>query len=104
MKITPKKIFQFVEGNLKMLGDRMHLLPKHEREQVLYRSMVCKDDCMEYEYCTYCGCSIPGKLYVKESCNGGERFPDLMGAEAWENFKKEKNIDIQGDIYIKPGE
>ena len=46
MKITPKKIFQFIEGNLKLLGDRMHLLPAHEREQVFYRSEICKNDCM----------------------------------------------------------
>jgi len=98
MKITPKKVFQFIEGNLKMLGDKMHLLPKHEREQVLYRSLVCKDDCMEYGYCVYCGCSVPGKMYVKKSCNGGERFPNLMSASDWEKFKLEKNIEIEGDI------
>lgn len=98
MKITPTKIFQFIEGNLKMLGDKMHLLPKHEREQVLYRSMVCKDDCMEYGYCVYCGCSVPGKMYVKESCNSGDRFPNLMSAPDWEKFKLEKNIEIEGDI------
>lgn len=98
MKITPKKIFQFIEGNLKMLGDHIHLLPKHEREQVLYRSEICKEDCMKYGYCKYCGCSVPGKLYVKESCNAGDRFPNLMGAADWEKFKSEKNIEIHGDI------
>ena len=97
MKITPKKVFQFIEGNLKLLGDRMHLLPAHEKEQVLYRAEVCKNDCMLYEYCTYCGCSIPGKLYVKESCNGGERFPDLMGADAWAEYKAKHNIEIRFD-------
>ena len=98
MKITPKKIFQFIEGNLKLLGDRMHLLPAHEREQVFYRSEICKNDCMIYEYCNYCGCSVPGKLYVTESCNGGERFPDLMGAKEWEKYKQENNIEIKDDL------
>ena len=98
MKITPKKIFQFIEGNLKLLGDRMHLLPAHEREQVFYRSEICKNDCMIYEYCSYCGCSVPGKLYVTESCNGGERFPDLMGAKEWEKYKQENNIEIKDDL------
>ena len=98
MKITPKKIFQFIEGNLKLLGDKMHLLPKHEREQVLYRSMVCKNDCVKLGYCKYCGCSIPGKLYVTTSCNNGERFPDLMGEAGWEKYKTENNIEIHGDI------
>lgn len=98
MKITPKKIFQFIEGNLKMLGDHMHLLPKHEREQVLYRSEICKEDCMTLGYCVYCGCNIPGKLYVTESCNLGERFPDMMSAEEWEKYKLENSIEIHGDI------
>ena len=98
MKITPRKIFHFLEGNLKMLGDYLHILPKHEREQVLYRSEVCRNDCMQYGYCKYCGCSVPGKLYVKESCNGGERFPDLMTEEEWEKFKVENNIEIHGDL------
>jgi hypothetical protein len=41
---------------------------------------------------------VPGKLYVKESCNGGERFPDLMGAKDWEEYKKKNNIKIEGDL------
>lgn len=94
MKITPKKIYQFIEGNLKMLGDKFHLLPAHEKEQVFYRSQICKNDCALYEFCVNCGCSFPGKIYVKESCNGGARFPDLMDAEAWEKFKEENNIKI----------
>lgn len=98
MKITPKKVFQFIEGNLKMLGDQLHLLPKHEREQVLYRSMICKNDCMKYGYCVYCGCSVPGKMYVKTSCNNGERFPNLMGSEEWEKYKTENNIEVHGDV------
>lgn len=93
--ITPKKILQFIEGNLKMLGDQLNLLPEHEREQVLYRSQICKSDCMKLGYCIYCGCDIPGKLYVKESCNGGDRFPDLMNNSQWEEFKSENNIEIQ---------
>jgi hypothetical protein len=44
--------------------------------------------------CAYCGCKVPGKLYVKKSCNKGERFPDLMSTELWEKFKKNNNITI----------
>ena len=93
--ITPKKIFQFIEGNLKMLGDEFGMLPAHEKEQVLYRSEICKNDCVKYGYCVNCGCSIPGKFYVKQSCNDGYRFPDLMGAKEWEEYKREHNITIQ---------
>ncbi len=97
MKITPKKILQFIEGNLKMLGDTFHILPQHEREQVLFRADICKDDCMARGYCRYCGCNVPGKLYVNASCNKGERFPDLMTAAKWEEYKKEHGIEVIGD-------
>ena len=44
---TPKLILQFIEGNLKMLGDKFGTLADHTKEQVLYRSQVCKNDCMK---------------------------------------------------------
>ena len=46
-------------------------------------------------YCEKCGCDYPGKLYVNKSCNNGERFPDLMSAKEWEEFKKQNNINEQ---------
>ena len=94
MKITLKNIKHYIEGNIKMLGDNMHLLPEHEKEQVAYRAMICKDECVRLEYCVYCGCDIPGKLYVKESCNGGERFPDLMNRDDWEKYKLDNGITL----------
>jgi hypothetical protein len=95
MKITLKNIGQFIEGNIKMLGDKMHLLADHEKEQVAYRALICKDECVELGYCVYCGCDIPGKLYVKKSCNGGERFPDLMNKPDWDKFKKDNRIILE---------
>lgn len=95
MKITPKKILQFIEGNIKMLGDTFHLLPEHEKEQVIYRLQICKDECVQLGYCVYCGCSIPGKLYVKKSCNKGDRFPNIMPKADWEDFKKLNNIILE---------
>lgn len=95
MKITLKNIKHYIEGNIKMLGDKMHLLPEHEKEQVAYRAMICKDECVRLEYCVYCGCDIPGKLYVKESCNGGERFPDLMNRDSWEKYKLDNGINLE---------
>ena len=95
--ITPKKIYQFIEGNLKMLGDTFHLLPEHEKEQVAMRAEICKDDCIKVGYCIYCGCDLPGKMYVKASCNGGERFPNLMKRDDWEIYKAQNNIVINGN-------
>lgn len=95
MKITLTNILQFIEGNLKMLGEKIHLLPVHEKEQVAYRSMICKEDCVKNGYCKYCGCDLPGKFYSTYSCNKGELFPDLMSKDEWEKFKKEKGIILE---------
>jgi hypothetical protein len=93
--ITPTKIYQFIEGNLKLLGDQLNLLPNHEKEQVLYRSEICKNDCVKFEYCIMCGCNLPGKFYVSKSCNNGTRFPDLMNKSEWEKYKLDNNIKIR---------
>jgi hypothetical protein len=95
MKITLKKIGQYLEGNLKMFGDKIYLLSDHEKEQVAYRAMICKEECVKLEYCVYCGCDLPGKFYVKESCNGGERFPNLMPKQEWEKYKLENGITLE---------
>lgn len=87
-----KKIFQFIEGNLKLLGDKFDLLSEHQKEQVLYRLEICKNDCLVEKKCLYCGCSFPGKLYVKKSCNNNERFPDMMNSIEWDKYKEEQNI------------
>ena len=86
------KIFQFAQGNIRLLGDEFNLLPKHLKEQVRYRSEICKDECVKYGKCRYCLCDLPGKFYVTESCNKGERFPDLMDEESWMKYKEENNI------------
>jgi len=89
-----RNIFYFIEGHLKRLGDKLNLLPKHEREQVVYRANVCKEDCMTYGYCIFCGCQVPAKMYVKKTCNGGKRFPNIMDSDSWEKFKKDNNINM----------
>lgn len=89
-----KNIFYFIEGHLKRLGDDLNLIPEHQREQVVYRSNICKDDCMKYGYCIFCGCDVPEKMYNKISCNGGKRFPDMMTEDDWEKFKKSNNINL----------
>jgi hypothetical protein len=90
-----KKILQFIEGNLKMLGDEFNLLPDYQKEQVLYRLDICKNDCVKSGVCKYCTCSVPGKLYVSESCNHGARFPNMMDEREWEEYKEENNIKIE---------
>ena len=92
-KITIKNIKSYIEGNSKMFFSNVGLQAQHLQEQVAYRSLICKDTCVAKGYCEKCGCSLPGKFYVEESCNGGEKFPDLMSRVDWEKFKKENNVE-----------
>lgn len=96
--ITWKNIKAFVEGYTKLLGDQFGVLPPHLQEQVAMRAEICKKSCFDGEgnkfgkmRCEHCGCSVPGKLYVKKSCNKGEKFPDLLDKEEWEEFKSKQN-------------
>lgn len=91
-----KKVKQFIEGNLNMLEDDMFGKPQYYKEQILYRASKCQD-CYRIGKCLNCGCSLPGKHYVKESCNNGLRFPDLMEEEDWIKFKEDNNIEIKLD-------
>jgi hypothetical protein len=92
-KITIKNISNFIEGNLKLLGNKFNLLSNHQKEQILYRSMKCQD-CAETGSCKQCGCTLPGRWYSSESCNNNERFPDIMNEENWEQYKKDNNISF----------
>jgi hypothetical protein len=60
-------------------------------EQIAYRKLQCTD-CWEKGKCQHCGCSLPGRWYSTPSCNGGERFPDLMSEENWIKYKQDNNI------------
>ena len=93
-KITLRDILNYAEGNTKKVVDKFDLLPKHKKEQVEWRKSICVNDCMIEGKCKYCGCSVPGKLYVKKSCNGGERFPDMMDELEWDYYKKINKIKI----------
>lgn len=92
-KITLNNIKQYIEGNVQMYFDSLGMKPDWYKEQIAYRMLQCKDDCGISKRCKYCGCDYPGKLYVEESCNNGERFPDLMNKRDWEKFKKDNNIE-----------
>ena len=90
-KITLSNIYNFIEGNTRLFTKSIQ--PEHIKQQIAYRMLLCKDDCMITKECKYCGCDVPGKMYVSKSCNNGDRFPDLMSKVDWEEFKKDKNIE-----------
>ena len=92
MNITLKNISNFIEGNTKIFLSKLGFQPQHIKEQIAYRMLVCEDDCMAHGYCKECDCPVPDKMHVKESCNDGKLFPDLMSKVEWTKFKDENGI------------
>jgi len=91
-KITSQHIFNFIEGNTRMFTDSLGFQPQHIKEQVAYRLLMCKDDCVKDGYCKHCQCPLPNRAYATDSCNKGERFPDLMKKVEWDKYKEENGI------------
>jgi len=101
-KVTLPNIKKFIQGNLRFLGDKLSMLPEHIVEQVEYRASVCYESCYKGNEgrCLECGCNVPGKWYVDESCNDGKKFPDLLSKDEWEEYKiklTKQNIDATND-------
>jgi len=90
-----KNIAHFIEGNAKFYYDKLIGEPQYLREQRLWRLYKCKDDCVVTGECKECGCPVNKKVFQDESCNNGERFPNIMNNEEWEIYKKENNINEQ---------
>lgn len=92
-KITLKNIFSYLEGSSRRILEHLNLQPQHIKEQIAYRRLICKDDCAVSGRCVYCNCEFYGKTSVEESCNKGERFPNLMNRIDWEKYKEENGIN-----------
>jgi hypothetical protein len=84
--ITLENISNFIEGYGKWFID--NLLPRHTKEQILWRASQCPPECYKERKCHYCGCEYPQKLYVKKSCNLDKKLPSLMNEESWNLFKE----------------
>lgn len=82
-----------MKGNSKMFLSKVGFQAEHLKEQVAYEIYLCVKVMCPSGYCQKCYCDLPGKHYVAESCNP-ERFPDLMSAKEWEEFKQ-NNINEQ---------
>lgn len=89
-EITLSNIYNFIEGNTRLFTH--NLQPKHIKEQIAYRMLLCKNDCAKTRKCIKCGCDYPGRVYTTESCNT-DRFPDLMSGLEWIEFKFKNKIN-----------
>ena len=93
-KLTIENIKNYVEGRGNQLLSSIDQKSDSFIEQINHRKSLCVD-CLQEGKCKYCGCQVPGRLYSTTSCNKGERFPDLMPDEQWEEFKKNNNEKFQ---------
>lgn len=92
--LNSKNIKSYIEGNSKYFYNEFIGLPEYIQEQIAYRLNICKDDCVVNGKCIYCQCPPNKKAFVKESCNNGIRFPNLMNKSDWEKFKRKNKIEI----------
>ena len=76
-KITLNNIRNYIDGNTRMHMGKLGLNPAHIQEQIAYRLLTCKDDCVIEGACKVCTCPLPNRAFSKESCNQ-DRFPDLI--------------------------
>lgn len=91
-RITIANIKSYLEGNVRNILHKLNFQPRHIKEQIAYRRLLCANDCALTNKCIYCKCDFEGKTAVKKSCNNGERFPDLMSQPQWEQFKEDNGI------------
>jgi len=91
-KITRSNIYNYLDGNGKMILDKLGLSQPHIKEQVAYRLLVCKDDCVVNGRCKKCTCPLPDRAFSTASCNT-DLFPNLMNEKDWIIFKQANGIE-----------
>ena len=92
-EITLSNIYNYISGNANMILDKAGMVSQAFKEQIAFRHFKCKDDCVKLGKCMHCGCSLPGRFFTTKSCNKGDRFPDLMEDDKWEQYKKDNKIE-----------
>lgn len=91
-KITKSNIYNYLEGNGKLILNKLGLSQPHIKEQVAYRLLMCKDTCVPAGRCRICTCPLPNRAFSTDSCNK-ELFPDLMNEQDWLTFKQANGVE-----------
>lgn len=88
--INPVRWFAFVQGNAFKI-----LVPFHIVEQIVYRSVVCKE-CNQKGKCVGpCGCKTPALFYSYYlSCSEG-RWGPFLNRKNWKAYKEMLEIDFK---------
>lgn len=83
------------EYNWEGVNDNMKL--SHVQEQFIYRMFLVdlsSPQCITTKACRICGCDTPQLFFAKKACEGS-CYPELLNQKDWENYKKEKSINIE---------
>lgn len=72
--------------------------PKHIKEQIIWRRgqvVQMSPECWKEGHCIQCGCEILPKTTADMACeNPPYCYPEMMGKENWEDFKKNNGIKL----------
>ena len=94
-QITKNNIYNYLDGNGKMILNKLGLSQPHIKEQVIHRLhevAVKSPECLN-ENCIVCGCETRSKVWEDRGCTGG-CYPAMKDAEAWQQYKETNNIEI----------
>jgi len=93
---NPTKIKNYLDGK-KIQREGIHLdydeiLPY--AEQLVYRTIVCSK-CKTEGKCIHCDCIQPLAMMTFDHECSMEAYSGMLEAEAWAEYKKEKNINFR---------
>lgn len=93
--MTLNNIKDFVQGYYNYFRNYLddESLPKHVREQALYRAMLCVG-CLNNGKCTECKCATPAMFFSPGKEDSLGRWGKMIDVEEWEKFKSENNIEL----------
>jgi len=93
--MTFNNIKDFVQGYYNYFRNYLddESLPKHVREQALYRAMQCVG-CLNNGKCTECGCATPAMFFSPGKEDSLGRWGKMIDSAEWEIFKSENNIEL----------
>ena len=92
-----KKVYDFLQGESRVVMDTFNSLPEHIKEQVEYRTSLVEKtspECLKDKKCVHCGCTIPDLFYADKPCEKG-CYPTMKSVKDWEDFKKIMKITFK---------
>lgn len=93
-KVSFRNILAVIQGYGRLILRSISKLffSDYRKEQIIWRRTQAKE-CMNNEYCTYCGCEMIGKTMEDRGCED-QCYPDMMNKKQWKEYKQLNNIKL----------